>query len=209
MGLQAGTIPGEAIRFMGQFKGFPFAVYQKTVGREMGAWREGRKIEAMFGVARLIAGTALFGYMSMTAKDLMSGKTPRDPLKWKTFGASMLQGGGLGIYTDFLFGNIQNSTSLLSTIGGPIPTEAIKIISAINYAINGSGGRAGKLAYASIKDNIPFLNLFYLKTALDYAIGYQMMETLSPGALKRMEKRMEKSGQEFLLTKPSTLFKGF
>ena len=61
----------------------------------------------------------------------------------------------------------------------------------------------------SVKENIPFLNLFYLKTAFDYAIGYQIMETLSPGSLKRMEKNMAKSGQEFLLTKPSTLFKGF
>ena len=36
-----------------------------------------------------------------------------------------------------------------------------------------------------------------------------IMETLSPGSLKRMEKNMAKNGQEFLLTKPSTLFKGF
>jgi hypothetical protein len=35
------------------------------------------------------------------------------------------------------------------------------------------------------------------------------METLSPGSLKRMEKRMKETGQEFLLTKPSSLFKGF
>jgi hypothetical protein len=35
------------------------------------------------------------------------------------------------------------------------------------------------------------------------------METLSPGSLRRIEKRMEEQGQEFLLTKPSRLFKGF
>ena len=120
----------------------------------------------------------------------------------------MLQGGGLGIYTDFLFGNIQNSTSALATAVGPIPTEAARVLSALNYAIKGEGGKAGKQAYYSIKENIPFLNLFYIKTAFDYMIGYQMMETLSPGSLKRMEKRMKESGQEFLFTKPSTLFKG-
>jgi hypothetical protein len=36
------------------------------------------------------------------------------------------------------------------------------------------------------------------------------METLSPGYLRKMERKMkEDSGQEFLLTKPSVLFKGF
>ena len=214
MGLQAGTGPGEAIRFMGQFKAFPLAFSQKMIGREMamfreGTWKDGKKFAALAGMAQLVGGSVLFGYMAMSAKDILKGKKPKDPLNVKTFFSAMLQGGGLGIYTDFLFGNVQNSTSALATITGPFITEATKVIAAINYAIKGEGGKAGKQAYLSIKDNIPFLNLFYIKTAFDYAIGYQMMETLSPGSLKRMEKRMKDSGQEFLFTKPSTLFKGF
>jgi len=209
MGQQAGTHPGEALRFMSQFKAFPFAFYQKMIGREMAMWKEGNKINAALGMAQLVGGSVLFGYIAMTAKDILKGKTPRSELNFKNFGAAMLQGGGLGIYTDFLFGNIQNSTSALATIAGPIPTEATRLLSALNYAIKGEGGKAGKQAYYSIKENIPFLNLFYIKTAFDYMIGFQMMETLSPGSLRRMEKRMRESGQEFLLTKPSTLFKGF
>lgn len=209
LGLQAGTPQGEAIRFMGQFKAFPFAFGQKMFGREMAMWKEGKKIDAFLGMAQLVGGSALFGYVAMTAKDILKGKKPKDPLNEKTFFSAMLQGGGLGIYTDFLFGNVQNSTSALATIAGPFLTEATKVLSAINYAIKGEGGKAGKQAYLSIKDNIPFLNLFYIKTIFDYAIGYQMMETLSPGSLKRIEKRMKESGQEFLFTKPSTLFKGF
>ena len=214
LGLQAGTPQGEAIRFMGQFKAFPFAFGQKMFGREMamfreGTWKDGKKFEALAGMAQLVGGSALFGYVAMTAKDILKGKKPKDPSNTKTFFSAMLQGGGLGIYTDFLFGNVQNSTSALATIAGPFLTEATKVLSAINYAIKGEGGKAGKQAYLSIKDNIPFLNLFYIKTIFDYAIGYQMMETLSPGSLKRIEKRMKESGQEFLFTKPSTLFKGF
>ena len=208
MGQQAGTHPGEALRFMTQFKAFPFAFYQKMIGRETAAWKDGNKMNAALSMAQLVGGSALFGYMAMTAKDILKGKKPKDPLNEKTFFSAMLQGGGLGIYTDFLFGNIQNSTSALATAVGPIPTEAARVLSALNYAIHGEGGKAGKQAYYSIKENIPFLNLFYIKTAFDYMIGYQMMETLSPGALKRMEKRMKESGQEFLFTKPSKLFKG-
>ena len=208
LGQQAGTPTGETIRFMAQFKAFPFAFYQKMIGREMAMWKEGKKWEATLGIAQLVAGSAMFGYIAMSAKDILKGKSTRDPLNKKTFFAAMLQGGGLGIYTDFLFGNIKNSTSALATVAGPGLTEAVRVMSALNYAIHGEFSKAGKQAYYSIKENIPFLNLFYIKTAFDYMIGYQMMETLSPGSLRRMEKRMKESGQEFLFTKPSTLFKG-
>ena len=209
MGQQAGTPQGEAIRFMGQFKAFPMAFYQKMIGREMAMMKEGRNMEALMGMAHLVGGSMLFGYIAMSAKDILKGKKPKDPLNFKTFLASMVQGGGLGIYTDFLFGNVQNSTSALATLAGPGLTEISKLVAAMNYAIKGEGGKAGKQAYLSIKENIPFLNLFYIKTIFDYAIGYQMMETLSPGSLRRMEKKMQETGSEFLLTKPSTLFKGF
>ena len=207
--LQAGTAPGEAMRFMAQFKAFPVAIMQKAIGRELAFSEAGRKYRALFGTAGLIVGSGIFGYISMTAKDLLKGKKPKDPMNKNTFFASMLQGGGLGIYTDFLFGKIQNSTSALATLAGPGITEATKVGAIFNYIIKGEFSKAGKQGYLSIKENIPFLNLFYLKTAFDYAIGYQIMETLSPGYLRRMEKRMKDSGQEFLLTKPSTLFKGF
>jgi hypothetical protein len=209
LNLQAGTGPGEALRFIAQFKAFPLAIMQKSIGRELSFTEAGRKYRALFGVAGLIVGSGIFGYISMSAKDLLKGKKPRDPMNKNTFFASILQGGGLGIYTDFLFGKIQQSTSSLATLAGPGITEATKVVAIFNYLFKGEFSKAGKQGYLSIKDNIPFLNLFYLKTAFDYAIGYQMMETLSPGALRRMEKRMKDQGQEFLLTKPSRLFKGF
>lgn len=59
---------------------------------------------------------------------------------------------------------------------------------------------AARSAYKAVSQSIPFLNLFYIKTAFDYIIGYQLMETLSPGVLRRVENRMERDyGQEFYL----------
>ena len=84
-GLQAGTGPGEAIRFFfwGQFKAFPFAIMQKSIGRELSFTEAGRKYRALFGTVGLIVGSGIFGYISMTAKDLLKGKKPRDPNKNK------------------------------------------------------------------------------------------------------------------------------
>ena len=208
-GLHAGTVPGEAMRFIFQFKAFPLAILQRAMGREISSFRAGNYGEGFWGVVSLIVGSGIFGYISMTAKDLLRGKSPKDPTKKQTFFNAMLQGGGLGIYGDFLFSKSFSGLDILATAAGPAATEFAKAANAIRYAFQGEPSKAGKAAYKSIVGNIPFLNLFYLKTAFDYAIGYQIMETLSPGHLRKMEKKMKKeTGQEFLLTKPSLLFKG-
>jgi len=209
-GLLAGTFPGEAIRFMGQFKGFAIAFTQKSIGREIAAIKAGRTGEGILGIANLFIGATIFGYISNSVLDILKGKTPKDPTDLKTWFASAARGGGLGIYGDFLFQESKNSAGILATIAGPVISEAGKVYKIFDYIKEGNIDAAQRQAYKSVVGNIPFLNLFYAKTAFDYAIGYQMMETLSPGYLRRMEREMKKNGdQEFLFTKPSSLFKGF
>ena len=98
----------------------------------------------------------------------------------------------------------------LGSLLGPTAITAGDLIQAIYFGITGKGGSAARSTYNAVQKNIPFLNLFYIKSAYDYLIGYQIMETLSPGVLRRVERRMEKDyGQDFLFTKPSFKFKGF
>jgi len=219
-GTLAGTGVGEAFRFIGQFKAFPMAIANKVLGREMAFLRDtsgnfslrnaqdmGRGIK---GLASIVVTSALMGYISMTAKDLLRGKTPRDPNNIKTIMAAFLQGGGLGIYGDVLFKEQRDAGSVAAGLVGPAPTTVIDVGLALKYALSGEGGKAGKAAYRTINANIPFLNLFYVKAAFDYLIGFQIMETMNPGVLKRVEKRMKKDyNQEYLFTKPSSQFKGF
>ncbi len=209
-GLLAGTPMGEAIRFMGQFKGFAISFTQKSIGRELAAIKAGRTAEGIFGIANLFIGATIAGYISNSVLDILKGKTPKDPSNFKTWLASAARGGGLGIYGDFLFQESKSNAGVLATLAGPVISEAAKAFKILDYIKDGNVDAAQRQAYKSVIGNVPFLNLFYLKTAFDYAIGYQMMETLSPGYLRRMERQMQKDGsQEFLFTKPSSLFKGF
>jgi hypothetical protein len=209
-GLLAGTPAGEAIRFMGQFKAFAISFTQKALGRELAAIKAGRTAEGVFGIANLFIGATIAGYISNSVLDILKGKTPKDPTDYKTWLASAARGGGLGIYGDFLFQESKNNAGVLATLAGPVISEAAKVYKILDYIKDGNIDAAQRQAYKSVIGNIPFLNLFYLKTVFDYAIGYQMMETLSPGYLRRMERQMERdSNQEFLFTKPSSLFKGF
>ena len=212
-GTLAGTGMGEAIRFVGQFKAFPMAIGNKVLGREIAFLRKGPNQDigrGIKGLASIVVVSAFMGYLSMTAKDLLKGKKPRDPNSIKTIMAAFLQGGGLGIYGDVLFKEQRDAGSVAAGLIGPAPTTVIDLGLALKYALSGEGGKAGKAAYRTISSNIPFLNLFYIKAAFDYMIGFQIMETMNPGVLKRVEKRMKKDyNQEYLFTKPSKSNKGF
>ena len=212
-GRMAGTGPGEAYRFFFQFKAFPFAIVQKTLSREISFLRQkgfANKARGITGLGSILLTSALMGYLSMTIKDLIKGKSPRDPTKIKTFNSAIMQGGGLGIYGDVLFQETRQGSEIGGSLLGPVPLTAFDILQSFKYLKDGKGDLAARSAHKAVTQNIPFLNLFYIKTAFDYIIGYQMMETLSPGVLERIENRMERDyGQEFLFTKPSTKFKGF
>ena len=218
-GALAGTMWGESIRFFGQFKAFPISIVQKVLGREMDYFKSrkqgdiGRGIK---GMGALMVTSAMLGYMSMTIKDLLKGRSPREimsedgDVNFKTLMAALLQGGGLGIYGDVLFKEVRDKMAIIGGFAGPIPVTAADVLMAIIHGTRLEGGKAGKSAYDAVTAMIPFYNLFYIKSAFDYLIGYQIMETIKPGILERIENRMEKDyNQHFLFTKPSTQFKGF
>lgn len=210
-GTRPGTVEGELLRFVGQFKSFPVAVLQKAVGREVygrgatnlrQALRNGNG--EMLGLAQLLVWTTLFGYGAMSAKDILKGRTPRDPLDPATWGAAMVQGGGAGIYGDFLFGDLRTrfGGGVVSSFLGPTVTGAEAFFDIIGRLRNGDDTAAAGLRF--VVNNTPFANLFYTRIALDYLFLYQVQEAINPGFLRRMEKRVEKENAQTFLMRPST-----
>ena len=107
--------------------------------------------------------------------------------------SAFLQGGGLGIYGDVLFKEQRDAGTVIAGLVGPVPVTIADVGLAFQYALTGEGGKSAKAAaYRAVSQNIPFLNLFYIKIAFDYLIGFQIMETINPGVLKRVERRMKK-----------------
>lgn len=209
-GTRAGTVEGEILRFIGQFKSFPVAVIQKVMGREIygrGATSIGEALRngngEMAGMASMIATTTLLGYVAMSAKDLAKGRTPRDPLAPATWAAAAVQGGGAGIYGDFLFGEIRTRFG-----GGPIATALgptagfVEDIFDIFGRIRAGDDAAAKTFQTAIS-NTPFANLFYTRIVLDYLILWQIQEWLNPGSIRRMEERIERENAQTFLIRPT------
>lgn len=208
-GYQPGTFGGELARFIGQFKSFSVGFTQSVLGREIYGRGSNTLGEAlrnghgeMTGLAQLILWTTAFGYGAMVAKDMLKGRTPRPPDDPKTWAAAMTQGGGLGIFGDFLFGEANRfGGGLISTAAGPVLGAAEDL-----HELYGRALRGDDLASAALRTavgNTPFANLFYTRAAMDYLILYSIQENLNPGSLRRMERRVERENGQTFLAPPS------
>jgi hypothetical protein len=211
-GLRPGTFWGEAARFISQFKGFPTALTRQVFGREIygrgyGSLSEYLKYGKgdMLGLAQMILMMTAFGYIAMSAKDLLKGKTPRDPENPQTWVAAMLQGGALGIYGDFLLGQSNRyGRNIIDTLAGPTFGVIGDLDELRQRAMRGDDVAAS--AFRILIANTPFMNLFYSRIVLDYLVLYQIQEALNPGYLRRMERQIEREqGQEFLLAPSETV----
>ena len=213
-GTNPGTVWGETARFIAQFKSFPVAILQRTIGREiygrgydtLGDYMRNGKGD-MLGLAHLILWMTLFGYGAMTVKDLIKGRSPRDPLSPATWSAAMMQGGAFGIYGDFLFGEMKNrfGGGFLATVAGPT-FGTVSDIADLWGRIRAGEDAAAQTFRLAIA-NTPFANLFYTRMALDYLILYRVQEWLNPGYLRRMERRIEKENDQTFLIKPSEVIR--
>lgn len=119
-GISAGTWAGEALRWVLQFKSFTFAFAQRTLGRGLKGRAGDSGLETGMALARLMLMTTAFGYVSMAAKDLAKGRTPRDWKDPKTWLAAFTQGGGAGFYGDFILGDCNRfGGGFAESVAGP------------------------------------------------------------------------------------------
>ncbi len=201
-----GTIGGEFRRSIMLFKGFPLAMISRHWGRMAEQWRIGNKASSVAYGAALMTTLPLFGAIALQMKDIIFGKDPRDMTTAKFWGAAFAQGGGVGIFGDFLYTGMggQNRAGVPNwmNLAGPVigsGFEAIDLtLGNIGEAVRGKETHAGAEAVRFARSHLPFVNLWYAKSALDHAGLQDLQEMLSPGYLSRMRERAHKDwGQDF------------
>jgi hypothetical protein len=205
-GQQRGTIPGELSRLVMQFKSFPIAFWQNAIQQELygkGA-KSMKQVGGMeiIGLARLMAMTTVAGYLSMTAKDWAKGKSARPTNSVHTWMAAAVQGGGMGIYGDFILGEANRfGQSAVETLAGPTLGDVADVVELLQSARDGDDPSAK--AVRLLVNNTPFMNLFYVRMAMDHMFLYELQEQLNPGYLRRMEKRVERETGAKWMIRPS------
>lgn len=196
MGQAPGTVTGEAARMLMQFKGFPIAFTQRVLGRALLGYAPEERLLQARNLGILIAGVTMTSAMSMTVKDMLRGYGPRDWGHPKTWLAALQQGGGAGIYGDFLFTQSSRfGNSPLETMAGPTGSTAASLANLFTKARDGDA-KAGEALNLALQ-NTPFINLWYARPALDLLILNGLREAASPGFMQRQQRRrFEDFGQQ-------------
>jgi len=192
--LAPGTAAGEAWRFVMQFKGYPVTYMMRTMGREMAS--NGGTFAKMQAFGVMAAQLTAAGYVTMVAQDALAGKTPPDPTKLSTFYAAAVKGGGYGLLTDYMFGEYIPGRDPIAGALGPAAGKLSALMTIRAKAMGGEDITTDLTRFA--RSNIPGQNLIWFKGMIDFTLNHHLNETLSPGYMDRMEKRMEEDrGQRF------------
>jgi hypothetical protein len=206
LGLKRGTVSGEAMRLMMQFKSFAITYTQRTLGGR----RFMKNKDDYGGVVHHALMSTVMGYASMTAKDLAKGKEPRDASKANTWTAAMIQSGGLGIVGDLMFSDVNRfGGGVLATLAGPTAgiAEDVARITLGNAHKAARGDKtdfmSDAIGFAQYNLPVPAANLWYTRTALNHLFWYRLRETLNPGSMRRMERRIKKDNNQEYFWKPT------
>jgi len=206
-GFQRGTVKGEIARSFWQFKSFSVAMIMRHGQRAMAqeGWGKAGYIAALFST------TTVLGALAIQLNELASGRDPKNMLDDTTLGvpglrygvASMLKGGSLGLYGDFLFSDTsQGGSSPLAALGGPIAGDIESIFKLKDNAASGEVNQTGGKLVRLIKSHTPGANLWYTKAALDHMVFNQMQEHFSPGYLANMKARARKEFKQSFWWEP-------
>lgn len=198
-----GNLFGEVVRSAALFKGFGISmlIMQSRRLMEMSGWTN----RALYA-GGMVLSTTLMGGLVLQLKALASGKDPRPMDDQQFWGAAMLQGGGFGIFGDFL----QSTTNrfdggFAGTLAGPIAgdvQQAMQLGQPIADVLTGTDAELAAKHRAQTpwkaarfaRSQLPGGSLFYAKLAFDRMLTDQLQAAIDPNYTQswaRMEKRAQ------------------
>lgn len=207
--LPKGTIIGELGRTAFQFKSFAVGLTMAQMQRTMAltGWNRARY------AAMMTIYTTVMGAAALQLKEIAKGRDPRpiydseDPGATAAFwGASVLQGGGLGIYGDFLRSSQSRfGGGISSVLAGPaFATVDAALGLAVGQplkAIQGEKTNPGAAAIKLLKSETPGVgSLWFTRLAFERLMLDEMSVMVDPDyreRFKRLERYAAEQGQDY------------
>lgn len=205
-GLQRGVLRDELYRSMGQFKMFGISVallQAQRIAAEMvtnGLWRG-----SGYAAALLIT-TTLYGALALQLKDIAKGKDPRPMIGDKGaafWGGALLQGGGMGIYGDFLASESNRfGGGFARTLAGPTADVAGSTLNltagnAMRFMKGDKMAGGGRDLVRFLGSNTPGGSLWYLRLAYERMVIDQLQKMVDPEAYSAFRRRVSKQRKDY------------
>lgn len=203
-GFQQGTWERLGRSSLMMFKSFGITVMLNHTIPALRAAGQGR----MGRLAPMLFVLPLLGAMAMQSRDVLYGKQPQDMDSVSFWSASFLQGGGFGIFGDFLFNDFSRfNQDFITTFAGPMAGAANDFVrvfkGSFDRTLNESEQKDRFFAdlYQLAERNIPMVKLWYTRLILERLLLDQAERAIDPTfdkRIRRMERRMqEEKGQQY------------
>lgn len=199
---RADTMLGQLARSFGLFKNF--AVTVMFLHGRRGLQRETRGGKAAY-LAAFAAGMTTMGALAVQAREIVKGNDPMDMTDSKFWGKAALAGGGMGIWGDFLFADLNRFG------GGPTETAAGPVVSFLGDTLNLSLGNLVQLATGEktnfpaelvnyMRYKLPGQNIWYIRAIAQRMLWDQVQKEADPKAYQKFRRQMSnlrrETGQE-------------
>lgn len=205
-----GTYMGEIARSAALFKTFGISLLL-TQGRRMmengdvgGAAALGAAYAFRYAAGFFIL-TTVGGAIATQIKEVAKGRDPRPMNTPEFWGAAALQGGGFGIFGDFLSSTENRfGGGFAGTLAGPL-ASTINDVGGLTYgnaakAIRGDDTHVGKDLVKLMRSETPGGSLWFARLAFEREVFDQLQAAVDPDyrkAWRRMDKRAAEQGTDF------------
>jgi hypothetical protein len=203
-----GTIVGELARSAFLFKSFGISIVLSHGRRALSSptWAGTLGYAAALTIATMIGGA-----LGIQLKELAKGKDPRPMTDPSFVGASVLQGGGFGIFGDF-FGSSESrfGQGFAETAAGPLFQTGQNVAdfalgNTFKLIRNQFRRKQEKTHYGRdftklLSQEVPGSSLWYARLAYQRAVVDQLQMLVDPdyrSSWRRMERRAQQQGQHF------------
>ena len=210
-GQPAGTFWGEVMRNSALFKGFPVTVMHLHMRRLMALRGLTRKAQYF---AWLFLGTAVMGALGEQLSQIAKGRDPLDMREPRFWAKSAMRGGGLGLFGDFLFADVNRfGGGIIGSLAGPVlgsqlPKAYSLTVGNIQELISeGEARNPGRELSRFIEANLPGRSLWYGRLAMERLIFDELEAAIDPNAAKSfrmIEKRARREYGQRFWWKPGT-----
>lgn len=198
-GGQPGTVPGELLRSVLMYKNFALTLYYTHIRRaflQPGLAGKGRYM------ADLVIGQTLMGALALQLYEIAKGRDPRPMTDAEFWGAALLKGGGLGIFGDFLFTDVNSyGRGLAETVSGPMVGAAndVRRLTIGNLAQLPDEGPTnfGREMTNFLRRYTPGGSIWYLRLAYERLVLDEIQRLTDPQARRSFRARERRWRREF------------
>lgn len=214
-GAKNGSFMGEVVKSAAMYKNYSVTVWQNNMMRTYRGTALNQEMMGMqipTGAAKtlqaldFVIGATFMGGLALQLKEMAKGREPRDMDTKEFFGAALFQGGGLGIFGDFLSSSTNRfGGGLAQTIAGPV----VGLIDDLQGMVTGnlsalSEGEDTTLVRDLVKlggKYTPGQSLWYINLAFRRGMLEQLEQWGDPKAKERYRRQMQRyrreTGQEY------------